>query len=121
MKYYHVWFQTKYKKYLLIDLIDPRLHELLRAIAVEKGIELLAKRFVLKIIPHNLLWGFGAITPGSAGFILSRMMARNLSSRRNEAGFPVLVDFVPYCRHAIEHLASLGPRERIGRLKIFPL
>ncbi|MBN3033366.1 MAG: IS200/IS605 family transposase [Candidatus Saganbacteria bacterium] len=42
MKYYHVWFQTKYKKYLLIDMIDPRIHELLRGIAVEKGIELLA-------------------------------------------------------------------------------
>ena len=42
MKYYHVWFQTKYKKYLLIDLIDPRVHELLREIAAEKGIKLLA-------------------------------------------------------------------------------
>ena len=42
MRYYHVWFQTKFKKYLLVDLIYERVHELFRQIANEKGIKLLA-------------------------------------------------------------------------------
>jgi putative transposase len=42
MRYYHVWCQTKFRKYLLVDMIDNRVHELFRQIADEKGIELLA-------------------------------------------------------------------------------
>lgn len=42
MKYYHVWFQTKLKKYLLVDIIDARIHDLFKQIAEEKEIRLLA-------------------------------------------------------------------------------
>ncbi|MDI6755765.1 MAG: IS200/IS605 family transposase [Thermodesulfobacteriota bacterium] len=42
MKYYHVWFQTKLKKYLLVDVIDNRIHGLFKQIAEEKKIKLLA-------------------------------------------------------------------------------
>ncbi|KAF0132684.1 MAG: putative transposase [Candidatus Saganbacteria bacterium] len=42
MRYYHVWFQTKLKKYLLVDMIDCRIHELFKEIAEEKKISLLA-------------------------------------------------------------------------------
>ena len=42
MRYYHVWFQTKLKKYLLVDEIDTTIHELFKQIAVEKKIKLLA-------------------------------------------------------------------------------
>ncbi len=42
MKYFHVWCQTKSKRYLLVDMIDSRVHELFRQIADEKGIKLLA-------------------------------------------------------------------------------
>ena len=42
MKYYHVWFQTKLKKYLLVDIIDARIHDLFKQIAEEKKINLLA-------------------------------------------------------------------------------
>jgi putative transposase len=42
MKYYHIWFQTKFKKYLLVDIIDARVHDLFRQIAEEKKIKLLA-------------------------------------------------------------------------------
>lgn len=42
MKYYHVWFQTKFKKYLLVDIIDARIHGLFKQIAEEKKIRLLA-------------------------------------------------------------------------------
>ena len=42
MKYYHVWFQTKLKKYLLVDIIDARIHDLFKQIADEKEIRLLA-------------------------------------------------------------------------------
>ncbi len=42
MKYYHVWFQTKLRKYLLVDMVDDRIHELFKEIAREKKIKLLA-------------------------------------------------------------------------------
>ena len=42
MRYYHVWFQTKFKKYLLVDIIDGRIHNLFEQIAEEKKIKLLA-------------------------------------------------------------------------------
>lgn len=47
MKYHHVWFQTKYKKYLLVDIIESRIHEILKEIADEKGICLLASGSLL--------------------------------------------------------------------------
>jgi len=43
MKYYHVWFQTKLIKYLLVDIIDARIHGLFKQIAEEKNINLLAR------------------------------------------------------------------------------
>ena len=42
MKYYHIWFQTKLKKYMLVDEIDRDIHALFKQIAKEKGIKLLA-------------------------------------------------------------------------------
>ncbi|MBN2057303.1 MAG: IS200/IS605 family transposase [Candidatus Saganbacteria bacterium] len=42
MKYYHVWFQTKAKKFILIDEIDLRVHQLFKLIADEKGYLLVA-------------------------------------------------------------------------------
>ena len=27
IKYYHAWFQTKLKKFLLVDIIDARIHD----------------------------------------------------------------------------------------------
>ncbi|OGB90180.1 hypothetical protein A2625_04275 [candidate division WOR-1 bacterium RIFCSPHIGHO2_01_FULL_53_15] len=42
MKYYHVWFQTKFKKYMLIDNIDSEIHGLFKQIAEEKKIRLFA-------------------------------------------------------------------------------
>ena len=42
MKYYHVWFQTKFKKYLLVDVIDVKTHKLFRQIAEEKKVYLIA-------------------------------------------------------------------------------
>ena len=38
MKYYHIWFQTKHNKYILIDAIDIKIHELFKQIAEEKNI-----------------------------------------------------------------------------------
>ncbi len=42
MKYYHVWFQTKFKKFMLVDIIDSRIHELFKQISEEKDIRLVA-------------------------------------------------------------------------------
>lgn len=42
MKYYHVWFQTKFRRYILIDEVDQRIHELFALIAKEKNIKLVA-------------------------------------------------------------------------------
>jgi len=42
MKYYHVWFQTKFKKYLLVDMIDSKIHEIFKQIAEEKQVKLMA-------------------------------------------------------------------------------
>lgn len=42
MKYYHAWFQTKFKRFILIDGIDIRVHELLKQISEEKRITLIA-------------------------------------------------------------------------------
>ncbi|MCX5751676.1 MAG: IS200/IS605 family transposase [Candidatus Saganbacteria bacterium] len=42
MRYYHSWFTTKHKKLILVDLIDQRIHELMKEIAVGKDIFLLA-------------------------------------------------------------------------------
>ncbi len=42
-RYYHVWFQTKLKKRLLLDEIDKRISELFDEISKEKGIDLLAQ------------------------------------------------------------------------------
>jgi REP element-mobilizing transposase RayT len=42
MQYYHVWFQAKLKKYLLVDIIDTKIHDLFKQIAKEKKINLLA-------------------------------------------------------------------------------
>lgn len=41
MKYYHVWFQTKLKKYMLVDDVDRRIHELFKQISKEKNIQLI--------------------------------------------------------------------------------
>jgi putative transposase len=41
-RYYHIWFQTKFKKFMLVDDIDNRIHALLGEIATDKGIDLLA-------------------------------------------------------------------------------
>jgi len=42
MKYYHIWFQTKFKKFMLMDVIDVRVHDILKEIAGDKKIKLLA-------------------------------------------------------------------------------
>jgi len=42
MRYFHIWFQTKFKKYMLIDMIDDKIHQLFKQIAEEKGIQLIA-------------------------------------------------------------------------------
>ena len=42
MKYYHIWFQTKHKKYMLIDVVDIRIHALFKQISEEKRIRLFA-------------------------------------------------------------------------------
>ena len=42
MKYFHIWFQTKHKKYMLIDIIDRRIHELFKQISKDKNIRLFA-------------------------------------------------------------------------------
>ena len=47
MRYYHVWFPTKFRKYMLIDDIDSRIHELFKQIAEEKRILLLASGSLL--------------------------------------------------------------------------
>ncbi len=47
MKYYHVWFRTKYKKYVLVDIIDRTIQDLFDHISNEKGIMLLARGTML--------------------------------------------------------------------------
>ena len=42
MLYYHAWFQTKYRRFMLNDEIDQRIHELFEQISKEKQITLLA-------------------------------------------------------------------------------
>ena len=47
MRYYHIWFQTKMKKYLLLGEIDSKVHDLFRLIAKEKDFQLLAYETML--------------------------------------------------------------------------
>jgi len=47
MKYYHIWFQTKLKKYILVDDIDSSIHGLFRRISEEKGIQLITSGSLL--------------------------------------------------------------------------
>lgn len=76
MKYYHVWFQTKFKKYMLVDAIDSRIHELFKQISEEKGIRLLASG---SLPDHaHLLIGLER----HQGLAWAVMMLKGISSRR---------------------------------------
>ena len=76
MKYYHVWFQTKLKKYLLVDIIDARVHDLFKQIAEEKKIKLLASG---SLPDHmHLLVGL----EGDQDLSLAIKLFKGISSRR---------------------------------------
>jgi putative transposase len=47
MRYYHIWFRTKFKKNLLVDVLDKTIQELFERISTEKKIELLAQGTLL--------------------------------------------------------------------------
>jgi REP element-mobilizing transposase RayT len=84
MKYYHVWFQTKFKKYMLIDNIDSEIHGLFKQIAEEKSIKLIAAgslpdhaHLLIGLEDHqNLSWAV--------------QMLKGISSRRISQGFKML-------------------------------
>ena len=76
MRYYHVWFQTKLKKYMLVDIIDSRIHELFKQISEEKGIRLFASG---SLPDHaHLLIGLEE----HQGLSWAVMMLKGISSRR---------------------------------------
>jgi len=76
MKYYHIWFQTKLKKYLLVDIIDSRIHELFEQIAEEKGIRL----FASGSLPDHAHLLIGLEKPQDLSWAV--MMLKGISSRR---------------------------------------
>ena len=84
MKYYHVWLQTKYRRFLLIDIIDNRINELFERIAKEKKIKLLAHGTLL--FRAHILIGIEDIQELS----WSIKMFKGISARRIFQEFPML-------------------------------
>ena len=76
MRCYHIWFQTKLKKYMLVDIIDSRIHDLFKQIAKEKSIRLFASG---SLPDHaHLLIGL----ENQQGLSWAVMMLKGISSRR---------------------------------------
>ena len=84
MRYYHVWFQTKLKKFMLVDDIDRRIHELFKQISEEKNIRLIISgslpdhaHLLIGLEDHQVLsWAV--------------MMLKGISSRRISQEFRML-------------------------------
>ena len=84
MRYYHIWFQTKHRKFLLVDVIDNKVHELFEQIAIEKKIKLLAHGTLL--YHAHLLIGIEDIKDLS----WSVKLFKGISARRIFQEFPML-------------------------------
>jgi len=84
MRYYHIWFQTKYKKYILINEIDAAADMLFRQIAETKGFQFLAYGSLLDHV-HILvgLTDFQSLPTAVKMF-------KGISSRRISQTFPAL-------------------------------
>ena len=84
MKYYHIWFQTKYRRFLLVEIIDKRINELFEQIAEEKKIKLLAHGTLL--FHAHILIGIEDIQELS----WSIKMFKGISARKIFQEFPML-------------------------------
>lgn len=83
-KYYHVWFQTKYKKYILIDVIDESIHIIIPQIAKDKGLDLIS----FETMPDHmhLLLKLG----GNYDLTYAVKVLKGISSRRIFQEYPLL-------------------------------
>ena len=84
MKYYHVWFQTKRRKRILLGEIDNQIHELFPKIAEEKGYNLIA--FETMIDHTHLLLG---LTEEQELSVVIKMF-KGITARRMFQEFPML-------------------------------
>jgi putative transposase len=84
MKYYHSWFTTKHKKLILVDIIDQRIHELMKEIATEKDIRLLASGSM----PDHMHLLFGLEKHQSISWVIKTF--KGISSRRISQEFDLL-------------------------------
>ena len=84
MKYYHVWFQTKMKRYVLLYDIDLRVHELFQQVARENGYELLA----YETMPEHAHLLIGINSDENLSEAVKRL--KGISARRIFQEFPLL-------------------------------
>ena len=81
--FYHVWFGTKSRKWLLLGEVEDKIKELIKEIAKDKGIELLACETMVEHV-HLLL----KVRPSELSKVMH--LLKGVSSRRIFQAFPEL-------------------------------